>query len=66
MTKGRPPLKPKIDALEAAVAVLTKEVAELRILVAQLAMSQKEAAPFTYQPLFERWPGNKSGAPDGR
>ena len=59
---GRPPLEPRIAALEARMAEIEKALATP---VAQLTSSP---SPFiegpnihqVYKPLFDRWPGNGS------
>lgn len=58
MKKGRPPLEPRIAALEARVAALEKtdlSSEASRALYAQ-AHTPLEMRVEAYKPLFERWP----------
>lgn len=50
--KGRPPLQPRIEALERRVELLERQIAEMVLPVAVAAKG--------YTPLFNRWPGNGS------
>ena len=66
-TKGRPPLKPRIAALETRIGELEELVASnhrqalLSVELIQEARQRIAAlSDSTYQPLFERWPGNGS------
>ena len=62
---GRPPLEPRIAALEARMAEMEKEVRLLRHAPSQ-TVRDASAAPLSkefierYTPLFDRWPGNGS------
>jgi hypothetical protein len=59
MTKGRPPLNPRIEALEARVAALEKQIDAMNDSFNRGSIPQ----PKPYVPLFERWPGGTNGSP---
>lgn len=54
MTKGRPPLAPRIEALERELVELKRQIAALNDSFAQRTLP----SPSPYRPLFERWPGS--------
>ena len=56
MAKGRPPLEPRIAALEARMAEMEKQIERMR-------SAREVVAPMPlehYEPLFNRWPRNGS------
>ena len=58
--KGRPPLEPRIAALEVSIYNLMQAVSLLIDRIDKLELKTSVAAPnidMTYKPLFERWPG---------
>lgn len=55
--KGRPPLEPRIAALEVEVAALKALFAPMPTGTQPDQFVMKDR----YKPLFERWPGNGSG-----
>ncbi len=56
--KGRPPLTPRVIALERRVQELERQLTAMNEAFARGAIP----SPSRYQPLFERWP---SGVPRG-
>lgn len=59
--KGRPPLEPRIVALEQRVTELEEaNRVGLEAFFHKMNGEQVKADP-DYKPLFERWPGNGSG-----
>jgi hypothetical protein len=55
-TKGRPPLEPRIAALEAEVKALQDRLAQFDQRVASAAPIVL-GVPEGYKPSFDRWPG---------
>lgn len=59
MKPGRPPLEPRIAALEAKIAELGKATLELNERLTALEGSgDKITKPETYEPRFTQWPPN--------
>jgi hypothetical protein len=56
MSKGRPPINPRIDALERDVAELKRQLAAMNDSFSRGNIPQ----PSRYQSLFERWPNQAS------
>ena len=56
--KGRPPLNPRIEALERRVTDLENAILEM---VANRPIPEAKLKP--YEPQFTQWPGSKERAP---
>ena len=59
-TKGRPPLEPRIAALEARMAELEQTIGNAIDFEKERLKPLAELKTLKYVPLFERWPGNGS------
>jgi hypothetical protein len=57
---GRPPLRPRVEALEKLVKQLEERIAKLELIRGSRIPIPQIEEP--YQPQFSKWPGNVNGS----